>query len=219
MRAQKVRPPQGKICPDGSACGPEGDLPMFLDSFRKSIINQLIAADEGRILQDSLAPYFRAFTGAFKPDMPFTFYFGTKNKPLMLVYDATPIAARSSHAAFIERCDRIKRNILPIAGFMQELANTGYVTETPLDFRDRPPLPPDYENCWRKYQHFYMDAINALSYACFTKLTPTQKLCDAQARFNPKALAGQEERHKDLHPARRAPNPLSREKNRGTIRL
>jgi hypothetical protein len=74
--------------------------------------------------------------------------------------------------------------------FAQELASSGYVTETPLDFKTRPPLPPGYENYWRKYQHFYMDAINALSYVCFTKLAPTQKLYDVWVKFNPKALAG-----------------------------
>jgi hypothetical protein len=163
---------------------------VFLDTFKRTVINQLVAVDDGRVLRDPLEPYFRAFTGAFDPDMPFTFYFEATNKPLMLVYDATPIAARSSHAAFIDRCDKIKERILPVTGFLQELANTGYVTETPLDFKNRPPLPPDYENYWRKYRHFYMDIMNGLSYACFTKLAPTQKLYDVWIKFNPKALAG-----------------------------
>jgi hypothetical protein len=47
---------------------------MFLDSLKKTIINQLIAADDGYMLHDPLEPYFRAFAGAFDPDMPFTFY-------------------------------------------------------------------------------------------------------------------------------------------------
>jgi hypothetical protein len=163
---------------------------MFLDSFKRSVINHLVAADDHRGLHDSLEPYFRAFSGAFDSDMPFTFYFETKTKPLMLVYDATPISVRSGHAAFIERCDRIKAKILPITDFVQELANTGYVTETPLEFADRPPLPPDYENYWRKYRQFYSDVMNGLSFVCFTKLTPTQKLYDLWIKFNPKALAG-----------------------------
>jgi hypothetical protein len=163
---------------------------MFLDSFKKSVINQLIAADDGRRLREPLEPYFRAFTGAFEPDMPFTFYFEAKNKPLMLVYDATPIPARSSHAAFIERCDKIKEKILPITDFVQELADAGYVKEIPLDFKDRPPLPPGYENYWRKYRHFYSDVMNGLSFVCFARLVPTQKLYDVWVKFNPKALAG-----------------------------
>ena len=143
-----------------------------------------------RMLHDSLEPYFRSFTGAFEPDMPFTFYFEARDKPALFVYDATPIDRRSSHALFVERCEKIKTGILPITGFLQELANTGYVKETPLEFRDRPSLPPDYANHWRKYRNFYMDVINGLSYACFTKLTPTQKLYDVWVKFNPKALAG-----------------------------
>jgi hypothetical protein len=163
---------------------------MFLNSFKRTVINQLIAADDGRVLRDPLEPYFHAFTGAFEHDMPFTFYFEARNKPLMLVYDATPVPARSSHAAFIERCERIKERILPIADFMQELAGTGYVTEIPLDFKDRPPLPRDYENYWRKYRHFYSNVMDALSFACFTKLAPARKLYDLWVKFNPKALAG-----------------------------
>jgi hypothetical protein len=163
---------------------------MFLDLFKRSVINHLVAADDHRQLQDNLEPYFRAFTGAFDPDMPFTFYFEAKNKPLMLVYDATPIPVRSSHAAFIERCDRIKAKILPITDFVQELANTGYVKEIPLDFKDRPPLPPGYENYWRKYRQFYSDVMNGLSFVCFTKLVPTQKLYDLWIKFNQDVLAG-----------------------------
>jgi hypothetical protein len=190
MRTPEKRPPQVKICPDGSATGPEGDMPMFQDSFKRTVINNLIAAADGRELHDSLEPYFRAFTGAFKPDMPFTFYFEAKNKPLLLVHDTTPIPARSSHAAFVERCERIKEQILPITGFVQELANSGYAGELPLEFKDRPPLPPDYKNCWRTYRHFYSDVMNGLSYVCFTRLIPTRKLYDLWAKFNPRVLAG-----------------------------
>jgi hypothetical protein len=116
--------------------------------------------------------------------------FEAKNKPLMLIYDATPIPARSSHAAFIERCDRIKEKILPITDFVQELADTGYVKDILLDFKDRPPLPPDYENYWRKYRHFYSDVMNGLSFVCFTKLVHAQKLYDLWVKFNPHVLAG-----------------------------
>jgi hypothetical protein len=64
------------------------------------------------------------------------------------------------------------------------------VEEIPLEFKDRPPLPPDYENHWRKYRHFYSDVMDGLSFVCFTRLVPTQKLCDLWAKFNAKALAG-----------------------------
>lgn len=163
---------------------------MFLDSFKKNIISQLVAADDGRILQDPLEPYFRAFTGAFDSDMPFTFHFEARDKPLLLVYDAVPIAARSSHALFVARCERIKAKILPIADFVRELAGAGCLKETPADFKDRPALPPGYENYWRKYRHFYMDVINGLSYVCLAKFTPTQKLYDMWIKFNPDVLAG-----------------------------
>jgi hypothetical protein len=83
-----------------------------------------------------------------------------------------------------------RSRILPITGFLQELANRSYVQEIPLEFKDRPPLPPDYENYWRKYRHFYSDVMNGLSFVCFTRLVPTQKLCDLWAKFNPKELAG-----------------------------
>jgi hypothetical protein len=32
--------------------------------------------------------------------------------------------------------------------------------------------------------------MNGLSFVCFTKLVPTQKLCDLWVKFNQKALAG-----------------------------
>jgi hypothetical protein len=190
MRTHKLCPPSEKICPGGSAPDSGGDLFMLLDFFKKNIINHLVAADSSREIHDGLEHYFRAFTGAFEPDMPFTFYFEARNKPLMLVYDTAPIAARSSRAAFAERCDRIKGRILPITDFLQDLSSRGYVKEIPLEFKDRPPLPPDYEHYWRKYRHFYSDVINGLSYVCFTRLVPAQKLCDLWAKFNPKALAG-----------------------------
>jgi hypothetical protein len=84
----------------------------------------------------------------------------------------------------------IKKQILPITGYIQELAGTGYVTETPLNFKDRPPLPPNHERHWRKYRHFYADVMNGLDFVCFTKLIPERKLYDLQATFSVKALAG-----------------------------
>jgi hypothetical protein len=163
---------------------------MLLDPFRKNVINHLIAAEEGRELHDALEPYFRAFTGVFSADMPFTFYFEDKNKPVMFVYDATPIDRRSSHAAFIAQGDRIKARILPITGFIQDLAGSGYLSVTPRNFRDRPALPADYANHWRKYKQFYNDVMTALSFVCCVELEPTQKLYDVWVGFNPSVLAG-----------------------------
>jgi hypothetical protein len=163
---------------------------MLLDAFKRNIINQIVAADDGRELHDPVEPYFRAFTGAFSPDMPFTFYFEAKNRPLMFVYDATPIAARSSHALFIERCERIKANILPITTFIQELTDDGYIRARPLEFKDRPALPPDYANQWRTYRHFYTDVMDGLSFVCFSQLVPVQKLYDVWLKFNADVLAG-----------------------------
>jgi hypothetical protein len=163
---------------------------MFLDSFKRNIINQLVAMDDGRELHDPLEPYFRAFTGAFEPDMAFTFYFEARNSPAMLVYDPTPIAARSSHALFNDRCEGIKAGILPIASFARELAEGKYLAATPLDSSARPPLPPNYERHWRKYKHFYADVAEGLEFLCFSRLTPTQKLYDLWLKFNAGALAG-----------------------------
>ncbi|GHU57023.1 hypothetical protein FACS189442_5910 [Spirochaetia bacterium] len=157
---------------------------MFLDSFKKNIIDHIIAAEDGRELRTALEPYFRAFTGAFSPGMPFTFYFEAQNKPVMFVYDATPIDRRSSHALFITRCDRIKANILPITNFMQELADAGYITLIPADFRSRPALPPDYANHWRKYKQFYNDVMTGLSFVCCAHIEPMQKLYDLWTKFN-----------------------------------
>ncbi|AEF85111.1 hypothetical protein TREPR_0031 [Treponema primitia ZAS-2] len=163
---------------------------MFLDLFKKNIINQIVAADDGRVLHSPVEPYFHAFTGEFSQGMPFTFYFEEKNKPIMFVYDSTPIDRRSSHALFLERCEEIKVNILPITNFIQKLTDDGYVTVRPLDFTDRPELPPDYANLWRKYKQFYSDVMNGLSFACFSRFVPEQKLYDVWIKFNPKVLAG-----------------------------
>jgi hypothetical protein len=161
---------------------------MVMDSLQKHVINQLVAIDDGRVLHNPVEPYFRAFTGAFSANMPFTFYFEAISRPVMFVYDATPVAARSSHYLFMEHCEQIKANILPIAAFVQELADTGFVTVRPLGIKDRPPLPPDYANQWRKYKHFYTDVIEGLSFVCFSQLKPSQKLYDEWLRFNPRVL-------------------------------
>ncbi|GHV47916.1 hypothetical protein AGMMS49546_38020 [Spirochaetia bacterium] len=163
---------------------------MFLDSFKKNIVNQIIAAEDGRDLDDAAAPYFRAFTGAFSADMPFTFYFEAQDKPIMFVYDATPIDRRSSHAAFIARCDKIKAGILPITDYIQELADSGYIDVSPVEFRNRPALPPDYANYWRKYKQFYNDVMTGLSFVCCSRLRPAQKLYDLWIKFNADRLVG-----------------------------
>jgi hypothetical protein len=163
---------------------------MFLNSFKKSVIDQLIAINERREVRDALTPYFRAFAGAFDPGMAFTFYFEAKNRPLLLVYDPTPVPVRSSRAAFIERCERIKERTLPIADCIRELADSGYITEIPLNFKDRPPLPPDYENHWRKYRQFYNNEMDALDFVCFTTAVPERKLYELLAATGPRALAG-----------------------------
>jgi hypothetical protein len=108
----------------------------------------------------------------------------------MFVYDPTPIDRRSSHAAFIAHCDRIKAGILPITDFIQELADSGYMDASPAEYRDRPALPSDYANYWRKYRQFYSDVMDGLSFVCCSRLRPAQKLYDVWARFNAGALAG-----------------------------
>jgi hypothetical protein len=163
---------------------------MFLDPFKKNVINHLIAACEGRTLEGPMGAYFRAFTGAFEPDMPFTFYFEERDKPILFVYDATPIDRRSSHARFVTRCDAIKSRILPITRHIQELAGAGYLNVSPLDYRDRPALPADYANHWRKYKQFYNDVMIGISFVCCSLLEPTQKLYDLWAKLNPNVLAG-----------------------------
>jgi hypothetical protein len=163
---------------------------MFLDPFKKNVINHLAAAGEGRTFAGPMGAYFRAFTGAFEPDMPFTFYFEERDKPILFVYDATSIDRRSSHAAFIARCDDIKSRILPIVRCVQELAGSGCLETSPLDYRDRPALPADYANHWRKYKQFYNDVMTGLSFVCCSRLEPTRKLYELWAKFNPKALAG-----------------------------
>jgi hypothetical protein len=162
---------------------------MLLNSFKKDIINQLVAAEEGRILNNPLGPYFRAFTGVFDPRMPFTFYFEVKNKPVMFVFDAKPNEDRSSRAIFIEQCERISENTLRITNGIQELTDGGYLTVNPPDSKNRSPLPVNWDTCWRKYTHFTPYLIDGLSFVCFSRLTPQQKLYDVWEKFNPHVMA------------------------------
>jgi hypothetical protein len=133
---------------------------MYVDRLQKNIINQLVAVDDGRVMHNPLEPYFRAFTGAFCTDMPFTFYFEARNQPLLFVYDPTPIAARTGRAVFAEHCEKIKAQTLLITDYVQELADSGYLTvDAPWG---RPPLPPDYGNYWRKHKQFFPNLIGVL---------------------------------------------------------
>jgi hypothetical protein len=163
---------------------------VILNLFEKNVINQIVAAEDGRPVHDPIQPYFRAFTGAFSADMPFTFYFENVRKPAMLVYDPTPISARSSHYLFMERCEQIKARIPAIADFVQELADTGHIRAEPANIEERPALPENYENCWRSYKHFYTDVTDGLFLVCLHRLIPTRKLYDLWAKFNADALAG-----------------------------
>jgi hypothetical protein len=54
---------------------------MELNAAKKEIVNRLIAAQEGRPWGSGLSKYFRAFSGAFSPDMYLTFYFVTGTRP------------------------------------------------------------------------------------------------------------------------------------------
>jgi hypothetical protein len=56
---------------------------MELNAAKKETVNHLIAAHEGRPWGSRLSKYFRAFSGAFSPDMDFTFYFVTETRPVM----------------------------------------------------------------------------------------------------------------------------------------
>ncbi|AEF86085.1 hypothetical protein TREPR_0025 [Treponema primitia ZAS-2] len=51
-------------------------------------------------------------------------------------------------------------------------------------------MPSDYANLWRKYKQFYNDVMNGLSFACFWRFVPEQKLYDIWIKFNPKVQAG-----------------------------
>jgi hypothetical protein len=163
---------------------------MVPSSFKTNIINQLIAAEEGRAAHNPLESYFCAFTGAFSADMPFTFYFETINRPVMFVYEPTTIGARSSRYLFMERCEQIKAKILSISGIIEELIDEGYITVEPLNYEDRPALPADYIKCWRKYQHFYKSEAESLSFVCLSRFVPEQKLYEVRGKVNARVLAG-----------------------------
>ncbi|GHV66276.1 hypothetical protein AGMMS49928_00570 [Spirochaetia bacterium] len=143
---------------------------MLLNTFKKDIINQLAAIDEGRILNNPLAPYFRAFTGAFDPRMPFTFYFELKNKPLLFIFDAKPNEDRSRRIVFVEHCERICENTLRIINAIQELTDGGYLRIDIPASNKRPSLPPNWDKCWRKYTHFSPYLIEGLAFVCFSRL-------------------------------------------------
>ncbi|GHV66172.1 hypothetical protein AGMMS49928_00210 [Spirochaetia bacterium] len=158
---------------------------MLPNIFKKDIINQLAAAAEGRILNNPLAPYFRAFTGAFDPRMPFTVYFEVKNKPVLFVFDAKPNEERSRRAIFVEHCERICENMLRITNVIQELTDSGYLRVDSRDSAGRPSLPPNCENYWRKYKQLYPSLIEGLAFVCFSRLRIAvgsgQKICKIQS--------------------------------------
>ncbi|GHU04881.1 hypothetical protein FACS1894147_10470 [Spirochaetia bacterium] len=157
---------------------------MLLNAFKKDIINQLAAAAEKRILNNPLAPYFRAFTGAFDPRMPFTVYFEMTNKPALFIFDAKPNEERSRRAVFVEHCERICENTLRITNVIQDLTDGGYLSVDSPEANTRPPLPPNWDCWWRKYTHLSLYLIEGLAFVCYSRLTPTEKLYDVRQKFN-----------------------------------
>ncbi|GHU72153.1 hypothetical protein FACS189450_09430 [Spirochaetia bacterium] len=163
---------------------------MSTDSFKADIINQLMAMEEGGAVHNPLEPYFCAFTGAFRSDMPFTFYFEAINRPVMFVYEPASIAARSSRYLFMERCEQIKAKVLSISGVIRELADEGYISVQPLKYEARPALPGDYIRYWRKYQHFYQSEAEGLSFVCLSRFGAEQKLYNVRGKFHADRLVG-----------------------------
>jgi hypothetical protein len=151
---------------------------MELNNTKKEIINHLIAAHDGRPWGSKLSKYFRAFTGAFSPDMPFTFYFLTETRPIMYVYDPLPGNLRSSRTVFHGECEQKKPKILEITSFFEYLVTNGYLNMEYKGLQRRPPLPDHYDRIWRKYSDFYNDIMLGLSYICLSDFTPTQHLYD-----------------------------------------
>jgi hypothetical protein len=149
---------------------------LTLTNTQKEIINHLIAAHEKRPWGSKIAPYFRAFTGAFSPDMPFTFYFLSVNHPIMYVYDPRSSEQRSSRAVFREECEQKKPRILAITNFFEYLVDNEYVQMEYQGLQGRPQLPERYDAVWRKYSDFYHDIMNGLSFVCLSDFTPTEKL-------------------------------------------
>jgi hypothetical protein len=107
---------------------------LTLTSTQKEIIHHLIAAYEKRPWGSKIAKYFRAFTGAFSPDMSFTFYFLSANHPIMYIYDPRPAEQRSSREVFRGECERKKPKILAITRFFEYLAEYEYVQ---MEYRAR----------------------------------------------------------------------------------
>jgi hypothetical protein len=149
---------------------------LAVTSTQKEIIHHLIAAHEKRPWGGKIARYFRAFTGAFHTDMPFTFYFLSANHPIMYVYDPRPAEQRSSRAVFREECERKKPMILEITRFFEYLAEHEYVSMEYRDIQGRPERPLGYDAVWRKYSDFYNDIMTGLSFVCLSDFTPTEKL-------------------------------------------
>jgi hypothetical protein len=147
-----------------------------LTSTQKEIVHHLIAAHEQRPWGSKIAPYFRAFTGAFSPDMPFTFYFLSANHPIMYVYDPRPAEQRSSRAVFREGCERKKTKIVEITRFFEYLVEQEYVSMEYRGVQGRPLRPAGYDRVWRKYGDFYSDLMMCLSFVCLSDFSPTQKL-------------------------------------------
>ena len=151
---------------------------MELNNTKKEIINHLIACHEGRTWGSKLSKYFRAFTGDFSPDMPFTFYFVSETRPVMYVYDPRPGDKRSSRAIFHAECYRKKPKILEIAGFFEYLVADEYLYTEYKGLHGRARLPDNHDTVWRKYSDFYNNIMNGLSYICLSDFIPTQKLYD-----------------------------------------
>jgi hypothetical protein len=149
---------------------------LTLTNTQKEIINHLIAAHEKRPWGSKITPYFRAFTGAFSPDMPFTFYFVSPTRPVMYVYDPRHGGQRSSREVFHLECAKKKPRILAITGFLEYLVDTEYVQMEYRGLQGRPQLPEHYDAVWRKYSDFYNDIMTGLSLVCLSDFTPKEKL-------------------------------------------
>jgi hypothetical protein len=149
---------------------------MELSSTHQEIINHLIAAHEKRPWGSNLAYYFQAFTGAFSPAMPFTFYFLSANHPILYVYDPRPAEQRSSRKVFREACERKKPTILEITGCFEYLVEHAYIQMEYLGIQGRPPRPVCNDAVWRKYSDFYNDIMTGLSFVCLSDFKPNPKL-------------------------------------------
>ncbi|MHB9291169.1 hypothetical protein Holit_00241 [Hollandina sp. SP2] len=149
---------------------------LTLTATQKEIIHHLIAAHERRPWGSKIAKYFRAFTGAFSPDRPFTFYFLSANHPIMYVYDPRPAEQRSSREVFRTECERKKPKILEITRFFEYLVDNEYVQMEYRGIEGRPQRPVGYDAVWRKYSDFYNDIMTGLSFVCLSNFTPTEKL-------------------------------------------